>query len=384
MLPINKKNGPCDPISSNCVVWQGPDLPCVDICNGDSISAVVAGLCDQLVILQDCCGSGSGAGIDISQINQTNLDGGPAYTSTELIQLIINNINANRGTGGGHGIWDCKSTLECTLGVPECLTSINSNLTNPDTIEDILTEIMNEMCGQTQQRQGLVNSIQEANSQLSEIKRKPTGDPNPVVKSVYVDKDNPSLQPVGNLLSKVELAYGKTADNLGTESEILAALAKTPSNPLPLADPIGSRSVFNPPVSQNPTSIAQALDTAMTLITDLRKAVESLQKTSGNDGILKRMVNINTFYATGSTCSIATTNAATAANCIDLWNSTGIQFDQNVRAYTAPVAEESYELATGAWYALCPGSSDRAQYLGGATGVDVAPFWSATVTTCGG
>ena len=47
MLPINKKNGPCDPISSNCVIWQGPDLPCVDICYGDSISAVIAALCDR-------------------------------------------------------------------------------------------------------------------------------------------------------------------------------------------------------------------------------------------------------------------------------------------------------------------------------------------------
>ncbi len=89
MLPINKKNGPCDPISSNCVIWQGPDLPCVDICNGDSISAVIAGLCDQLVILQN----GSGGGIHIDQINQTTLNGGPATTETELIQLIIKKVN---------------------------------------------------------------------------------------------------------------------------------------------------------------------------------------------------------------------------------------------------------------------------------------------------
>jgi len=376
MLPINKKNGPCDPISSNCVIWQGPDLPCVDICYGDSISAVVAALCDQLVILQE----GSGAGIDISQINQTTLNGGPAYTETELIQLIINNINNSGGSGGG--VWDCGETLHCLLNVPECYLSVNSNITSPDTIGDILTELMNENCEQIQMRQGLVNSIQDANSQLSEIKRKPSGDVNPVLKSVCVDKDNSSPQPVAVLLNKVEADYCITRNNVGTESDIAAMLALTPSNPLSLADPIGARTGFNPHITENPTSIAQALKTAMRLITDLRTAVEDLQATSGNNGILSRMVSINTFYATGATCAIATTAAATPANCVDIWNSTGIQFDTNVRAYSTPIAEATYELATGAWYALCPGSSDRAQYLGGSTGVLTAPFWSATVITC--
>ena len=39
MIPTNSNNpNNCDPISSNCVVWQGPDLPCVEICTGDTIS----------------------------------------------------------------------------------------------------------------------------------------------------------------------------------------------------------------------------------------------------------------------------------------------------------------------------------------------------------
>ena len=106
MLPINNNNPPCDPISSNCVIWQGPDLPCVDICSGDSISTVIAGLCNIMVQLQDCCASGSGS-IDINNINQTTLEGGPATTIDQLIQLIIDNIN-NSSSGSGAGIWDCS------------------------------------------------------------------------------------------------------------------------------------------------------------------------------------------------------------------------------------------------------------------------------------
>jgi hypothetical protein len=35
----NKEN--CSPVSSNCVIWQGPDLPCLNLCKGDSVSDVV-------------------------------------------------------------------------------------------------------------------------------------------------------------------------------------------------------------------------------------------------------------------------------------------------------------------------------------------------------
>ena len=90
MIPINTPPTGCDAVSSNCVIWQGPDLPCVDICNGDSISAVLAALCDQLVILQDCCNGGGGVVFNITNIDQSTLEGGPATTLEELIQLIIN------------------------------------------------------------------------------------------------------------------------------------------------------------------------------------------------------------------------------------------------------------------------------------------------------
>ena len=40
MKPLNLDNKPCSPISSNCVVWQGPDIPCIQLCTGDTVSDV--------------------------------------------------------------------------------------------------------------------------------------------------------------------------------------------------------------------------------------------------------------------------------------------------------------------------------------------------------
>ena len=52
MIPTNNNNNKgCNPISSNCVIWQGPDIDCgsnFKICNGDTVSDVVANLAAEL------------------------------------------------------------------------------------------------------------------------------------------------------------------------------------------------------------------------------------------------------------------------------------------------------------------------------------------------
>jgi len=53
MKPLNLDNKPCSPISSNCVIWQGPDLPCIKLCTGDSVSDVVAKLATELCAVLD-------------------------------------------------------------------------------------------------------------------------------------------------------------------------------------------------------------------------------------------------------------------------------------------------------------------------------------------
>ena len=50
MIPTQSSsdtNG-CNNISSNCVIWQGPDIACIDLCTGDTVSEVVAKLAEKL------------------------------------------------------------------------------------------------------------------------------------------------------------------------------------------------------------------------------------------------------------------------------------------------------------------------------------------------
>jgi hypothetical protein len=85
MKPLNLDTKPCSPISSNCVVWQGPDIPCIKLCNGDTISDVVAALATELCDLLDSLDPGS---YDLACLTTGHV---PANIQ-ELIQLLISKI----------------------------------------------------------------------------------------------------------------------------------------------------------------------------------------------------------------------------------------------------------------------------------------------------
>jgi hypothetical protein len=51
MIPNSTGNtSGCNPISSNCVVWQGPDLNCINVCTGDTISIIIAKMAELYVV----------------------------------------------------------------------------------------------------------------------------------------------------------------------------------------------------------------------------------------------------------------------------------------------------------------------------------------------
>jgi hypothetical protein len=103
MKPINADNPGCDPISSNCVIWQGPDLDCIGLCKGDSVSQVVEKLAKEL------CAVLTSLNIDSYDISCLAIGGCKPETFQALIQIIIDKICALEGihqddaTGTGTG-----------------------------------------------------------------------------------------------------------------------------------------------------------------------------------------------------------------------------------------------------------------------------------------
>jgi len=91
MKPLNYDNSPCSPTSSNCVIWQGPDLHCIKLCTGDTVSDVIANLATELCTVMD-------------QLSITNYDlscfdlvGCKPETFQELLQFLIEQICLAQG-----------------------------------------------------------------------------------------------------------------------------------------------------------------------------------------------------------------------------------------------------------------------------------------------
>ena len=88
MKTLNLDNKPCSPISSNCVIWQGPDIPCIKLCAGDTVSDVVAKLAAELCTVLDILNV---TNYDLSCFNLTAC---APNDFTALIQFLIERICA--------------------------------------------------------------------------------------------------------------------------------------------------------------------------------------------------------------------------------------------------------------------------------------------------
>jgi len=128
MLPIssNTADQGCSPVSSNCVIWQGPNLSCINLCKGDTVSDVVYKVATQLCTLQTELVL---TDLDLSCLVSFCSSANPAPTTKTLaavLDFIIDKVcclntrcTVLEGAGGG------TSFTEPTLNLPSCLQYVN-------------------------------------------------------------------------------------------------------------------------------------------------------------------------------------------------------------------------------------------------------------------
>ena len=114
MIPSNNgKVEPCSHISSNCVVWQGPDIECINLCNGDTVSDVVSKLATEVCdIINASCTCNPTLNIDVGCLtvaDPTNLD--------QVIDAIISELCTTASARQSIDIADVTGSL----ALPACL-----------------------------------------------------------------------------------------------------------------------------------------------------------------------------------------------------------------------------------------------------------------------
>ena len=115
MKPLNLDNKPCSPISSNCVVWQGPDIPCIELCTGDTVSDVVSAMATELCTVLDT--------LKVSNYDLTcfNLQACGPTDFQALIQFLIEKICENEGITPATK--DVPTCPDCVVSVAECFVT---------------------------------------------------------------------------------------------------------------------------------------------------------------------------------------------------------------------------------------------------------------------
>ena len=312
----------CNPISSNCVLWQGPDIPCINLCKGDTISDVTAKLASELCTLVD-------------QLAIENFDVScfpPICPKPEniqdLIQFILDTLcGIEQGTvpikSSGSGTFNCTDSLNCTVTVAKCFqyTDAFGNLVTEMSIKDYATAIATKVCS-------LTSSITTINNTLGTIETRLITLENcvlPCKAPVFnVTVPNSCLSaatdiPLVDFVEDLETAFCALQQATGTPTQLTTAAAQecvnldtTPTlnnstvtyNALPGWVSAGSYS-----------NASHAINNLWLVICDMRRAVESVVTNCCNPSCDSVDIRMAVSYTNPTLSLVFTGSAAGFADC---------------------------------------------------------------------
>lgn len=157
--PTNTRSTGCAVTTSNCVVWQGPDLCCIDLCNGDSISEVINELAKKICKIFELLDVQS---YDLSELISIEC---PPANFVEVVQLLIDEIAKLKGTPA--------SVTPGSSGCPDCDVSVSAcfqaQYGTVISLTDYVTAIGVKVCDQQVLIQTQNNAIAQLTSQIASI-----------------------------------------------------------------------------------------------------------------------------------------------------------------------------------------------------------------------
>lgn len=221
MKPLNADNPGCTPISSDCVIWQGPDIECINLCKGDTVSNVVNKLALQLCSILDTLNVDS---YDLSCLNLTDCSPGDFQA---LLQLLIEKICALEGidptTPSAPGTGGCP---DCVVNIAPCFHYTNPQGDTETTMQliDYVTAIGNQLCTLVGQLDTVDSTLNNHAARIADLENAPVPTltlPNLVPVCVLP----PDLTPMDQVVQALEQQFCDLRSATGLPNDIYAALA---------------------------------------------------------------------------------------------------------------------------------------------------------------
>lgn len=289
-LPIQPSDtqAGCNPVSSNCVIWQGPDIPCITLCKGDSISDVTYKVATELCTL-------------VEQLNLTN----PGFDLScfspicpkpenihDLIQFILDqlcNLQSGATPAGtakslvGAPTNSCEASLACMVPIASCFQYTNTfgDLVVEMSIKDYASAIATRVCAITSDLTTLANTVTDINDRLTVIEAcDPCNPPAPVIEVPTSCLSVSTDIPIVTFVETLETAFCALQNATGTPGQIASGIAQECVN-LDTTPTINNSAVTYNALpgwvsAGSYSTMADAINNMWITICDIRTAVQSV------------------------------------------------------------------------------------------------------------
>lgn len=286
-IPTNQTKGQgCNPVSSNCVIWQGPDIPCIDLCHGDSVSDVVFKLATELCSILDT--------LNIDTYDLTCFE--PICPKPEnfhdLIQFLITKICELQCCCDGTTPAQSACPDACIVNVASCFyfqNQLGDTITTM-TLPDYVTAIGNKLCQLIAQLAVDTARIGETEDQIVALGQRVTEIEDELPNAVVVLPTSCLLGPppvdgwpIATVVQNLETEFCQLKQATGSPIELLQAIQQQCAN-MDNLQTLANRnsnygSIFGWVTAENYQNVADSLNNMWLTICDMRAAVENILKT---------------------------------------------------------------------------------------------------------
>lgn len=273
-LHLKPEDG-CSKISSSCIIWQGPDIPCIDLCKGDTITDVIYDLAMLL------CDMTQGV-VDISGLDfKCIIEDGIAEPTTLIatLQAIIDKqcfFEDNCCSDGGGG------SVIVPISLPPCLFYTEDG----DEITSLLPAaysqyLATKICEVITQITSINLSITNLQNRVTVLENNTggggTGTTISIVSQCASSPSPGTVVPISQAFSAFEGKFCQLTSLIGTNTALSTAIAKECTD-LDTAPQLtnGDQTMSDlPGWVATPTTLSQTITNMWLTICDMRTAIEA-------------------------------------------------------------------------------------------------------------